>query len=245
MLVNKYIKIISLLALILFINACSSKPVFIDAKVHLKYKPEIYKKRINIDEFVKERRIRYLNNYKDFEKKNKDLKFKGYFVDYLIVKPYFKTGSAGGKGIERAGEPFGSYPKTNTKKYNFYLYTLSKEPARHKKYNKKYFNEISKLFTNKKTFKEHTSCPRFEGFHDENTQESLDLKFSYRVYGDKPSIKRCFIKKLDDETFLISTFVYLNTKEDIKIFDKQIIPRVLKSIKLEETMISPWEFYSW
>ena len=229
--VNKYISKIILLNIIILFSACGAKvDKYIDKDAQL------YKKRFELQNFKNLRTKPKYHTFTEYKKKTKHIKFKGYNINYKIAKPLFErnwytgyevTGIAKRPYLKRIGVWSG---KTHPDKYEYIYSTLHKQ-AYWSGEKKDYllvnslYNKSNKIIDNYINFK----CI----LNDEKQA----------FYNKHNLIKDCYAKRLQKDIYFYAVFRYPNTKEDKELFKNNIIPTMLKSIKLEETEISPWVLY--
>lgn len=175
-----------------------------------------------------------INKSQIFYNKTKNITFDGYKVSYIIAEDYFSDGGWGPLNISHSDKEFMEnwYVKSHKTDYLYILFTLNEEPL--EKENINYFKELkrnyipSKLINKIDGFLLQNSCPIVKHRNDKEKRKSL---------------LQCYAKKLDETTFLIARFAFPNDKSDIKLFNEEIIPTMLKSIKLTPIQISPWKLY--
>lgn len=193
------------------------------------------------DTLIKKVQWDTVKEYQKFEKNNKDIVLDGYKVELYRVEPYFKlTGNYLEKSIlmQSRLSLWESYSRSYWEyfyDYTFLMFTLNKNP--YKKEFQPYFNDINSSYENKLN---QTNINQFVNYPcDKN------IVFSERERDEdlKPLLVKCYAKRLDDETFLITRFAHPNTQKDTELFSNEIIPKMLESIKLTPTKISPWKYY--
>jgi len=225
---NRYINIIVLISIAIFFNACGAR---VDGYVDTN--AQMYKKRFELLE--KKFKVMKMGSktYDKYKLKNKDLKFKGYNVKYKVPYPIFKDNGYNGYGISGTRDTFKKRYLSWTSimhKYIFHYEILNKksvEAAEHKEYLliDSIYNKSNKIIDNYINFKCIIS------------KKHLPNLKKYNI------IRDCYAKKLEKDVYLFAKFGYVNTKKDKELFQNEIIPTMLKSIKLTPTTISPWKLY--
>ena len=222
--INKLIKYILLFIIVLGISGCSSKE-YMDVKWTL------YKKRLDLLNFRKSIKPHYGVDFEEYKQKTINITRDGYIVSFKSVTPYYESGNSDSYGVGMTNSHWmdGWNPVYQPRKYIFEMYTINKEGFG--KEASKYFLDVYNVY------KEKSKLKNINGF------------INFRCYNqDKDYIKRkklvqnCFVKIIDKDVLLFTTFMYKNTKEDKELFSNEIIPTMLKSIKIEPTKIYPWKF---
>jgi hypothetical protein len=178
----------------------------------------LYKKRLDWYLFANGKRDQF----------NKNEGIDAYDVNYTSVIPYYGAEESDGYGVNRTTFKFidSISPHYRIRKYRFEMYMLS---------------EINLLEEESQYF--------YEAQQELQTKSSKTInKFiPYKCYF--PYIKhnkayrleeRCYIKKIDQEAILFTSFIFKQKRKEL--FENEIIPTMLKSIKLTPTKVSPWKY---
>jgi len=229
--VNKYINIILLISVIILFSACGARvDKYVDKSAQL------YKKRLELlNKKMKTMRMGS-KTYAKFKLKNKDLKFKGYNIIYKIAYPLFARNGYTGYRLRGIAKPpylkdLGIWSgKTHPDKYEYIYRTLNKQA--YWSGEKKDYLLIDSIYDKQNKILD--DYVNFKCILDDY-DEAFDKK--HNLNSD------CYAKRLEKGIYFYATFIYPNTKEDKELFKNEVIPTMLKSIKLEETEISPWVLY--
>lgn len=242
---NNIYKVVTFIFMVIIFTSCSSKLEYFDESM------TVFKKRSEVYQYTNlrtspdnELRLKY----KNWKKKVIDEKiyFDSYKIVYKRVEPYFVVGDnyVDYTLTDEALKPKVSWLRKQgflgngnyRDEYTFMMFTLNQEP-----FNKKllpYFNMLNTSFEDK------VKVSNINGFVNYKCDENIIFS-KYEKYGLKGLIptKECFAKRLDKDVFLIARFAYPVTKEDTELFQNEIIPTILKSVKVTPTKMSLWKYY--
>ncbi len=225
--IDKLMKYASLVSILIIVNGCSSKQYVEDNWMYL------YKKRVEWFSFTRDVRS-YASEHKKWREENKNLKFDGYDMNYTAVKPYYWKNESDGWGVDRTTSTSFSYllsSKSEHKKYRFIAHTISDKNILGKRSN--YLYEAIYTYKNNGN-----SSNNLNGFMSYKCYSpNIDYDKSYKL------LESCFIKKIDKDVILFTSFKYRNIKKDRELFQKEIIPTMLRSIRLKPVKLSPWKYY--
>jgi hypothetical protein len=179
-------------------------------------------------------------HYNQFKKKTEHSKFDGYIIEFIRIEPYYIiTSNFRYSEIRLIPEvPWARKQGFTSRKnyydpYTFIMFTLNQEA-----YNKNllpYFNIINTSYETKLNLKDINKFVKYEC--DKNIVFSKYERDKYY----KPLEATCYVKRLDKDVFLITRFAHPNTQEDRVLFENEIIPTMLESIKVTPTKLSPWK----
>jgi hypothetical protein len=179
--------------------------------------------------------------YDKFEKENKNITLDGYDVEFYQVEPYLLLPHQYlYKRISLRDEL--SFRETYYLSYSewFYDYTFLMFTITKEAFNKNmrlYFNTINTTYETKLNPK---SINKFVYYPCDNniTFDEYERDENYQ-----PLKATCYAKRLEKDVFLITRFAHPNTQDDTKLFKNEIIPTMLKAIKVTPTKLSPWKYY--
>jgi len=237
--------ILKVLVLIVFLNGCSNKTLYIDTNVSGVPKKRLEVYRYNKYEFssnhkIKTKYIQWKNN-----EISKKVNYNAYNISFKRVKPYFVSSDyyvdylltdVALKPKTPWSRQQGFTPRAKyTDPYTFMMFTLNQEP-----YDKKllpYFNTLNQTYETKLNPKDINQFVKYK------CDKNIVFSKYERDENFEPLEATCYAKRLDKDVFLITRFAHPNTQEDRVLFKNEIIPTMLKSIKVTPTKLSPWKYY--
>jgi len=234
---NFKMQLLLILTVSILFNGCSTKVEYFQAN------GKLYKKTLEIAPKLKQyESLETQAKYNRFKKETKNIDFNGYNIKYLRAEPYLKSRHyyanvlIGLKDEYSFSESHGliSYSKY-TFSYTYMMFTLNQEP-----FNKNmlpYFNTLNTTYENKLNPKDINKFVKYD------CDKNIIFDKWERDQDYKPLEATCYAKRLDKDVFLITRFAHPNTQKDKKLFEEEIIPTMLKSIKVTPTKLSPWKHY--
>jgi hypothetical protein len=232
----KYTKYLIIILLVLLFNGCSTKTSFIEDQ-------EVIFKSNKFEDKIHQQRI--YSYKKEFSEKNKDIRFDVYNIAFPRIKPYLEGfDSYGNKRYSIIGlspeiswlRLQGFVKRENYKdSYTCMIFTLNQEPLN--KNMLPYFNTLNTSYEAK------LSPKTINQFVEYPCDKHIVFSEYERDGSYRPLKATCYAKRLDKDVFLITRFAHPNTQEDKKLFQTEIIPTMLKNIKVTPKKLSPWEYY--
>lgn len=234
--------IFKVIVFIVILNGCSNQILYVDS-----YSSNVPKKRLEIYRYNKyqfstDPKMR--KKYKQWEDSevNKRSNYDYYNISFKRVEPYFFRGDyyvdhslldvALKPQISWARKQGFTLRKNYYDSYTFIMFTLNQEP-----YNKNllpYFNTINTSYETKLNSKDINKFVKYD------CDKNIIFSKYERDEDYKPLEATCYVKRLDKDVFLITRYAHPNTQKDKVLFKNEIIPTMLKSIKVTPTKLSPW-----
>ncbi len=231
--INQWLKIIFSMMIVGFMSGCSNQVEY------LQVKGKLYKKTLDIKPIL-DLSWDTRDKYNQFEIETQKSLFSGYLVEFIRIKPYLEISSNYKYKLIalRTIYPWSRSQglmdrKKYTDPYTFMMFTLNQEP-----FDKKlllYFNRINEIYETKLNSKDINKFVKYD------CDKNIVFSKYERDENYQPLVATCYVKRLDEDVFLITRFAHPNTDKDKKVFSKMIIPEMLKSIKLTPTKLSPWK----
>jgi len=234
---NFKIQLPIILTVSILFNGCGAKLEYFEAN------GKLYKKTLDIaPKLMQYESLETQTKYNKFKKETKNINFNGYNIKYFRAEPYLQSryyyanvliglrpevSWARGQGFTSRESYYDNY--------TFMMFTLNQEP-----YDKKllsYFNTLNR------TYEAKLSPKTINKFVKYNCDKNIIFSKYERDEDYKPLKATCYAKRLDKDVFLITRFAHPNTQKDKKLFEEEIIPTMLKSIKITPTKLSPWKYY--
>lgn len=211
------------ISLVLF-NGCTTKLQYI------KYSDTIHK-RISWTTW---------DEYRKYQRSNKNVIFNGYKIEFYKIKPYLCiTGKYMDKRISLRDpssfeETYGLIPYSEyTDSYTFMMFTLNENPFDKELH--QYFNVINQSYENI------LNLGSINKFVEYECDKNIMFNKWERDEQFQPLEAICYAKRLEKDVFLITRFAYPNTQKDRDLFHKEIIPKMLQSITITPIKLSPWK----
>ncbi len=240
---RKYIFTLIGLFIFIIISGCSNKVLYIDSEHFGIPKKRLEMYRYNKYEYSSNMKLR--NKYKSWKQKNINTIFNVYNIECKMAKPYFMSNDSyiDYSLIDVAEKPEESWTrrqgimdrKDYKDPYTFMMFTLNEEP-----FNKEmipYFNTINTSYESKLNPKSINKFVKYD------CDKNIVFSKYERDENYQPLKATCYVKRLDKDVFLITRFAHPNTQKDKKLFQTEIIPTMLKSIKVTPTKLSLWKYY--
>ncbi len=183
-----------------------------------------------------------VEEYRAYKTKHKNLELDGYSVDFYKVKSYLTYShnyirkELSLQDEESFKEAYGLIPYSKyTISYTFLMFTINQELFNKKL--KPYFNTINQTYDNRLNQKTINKFVKYK------CDKNIIFDEWERDENYKPLKATCYAKRLDKDVFLITRFAHPNTEDDTILFKNEIIPTMLKNIKVTPTKLSPWKYY--